>query len=465
MKKILYVLFFLSLSTQSIAKTSENACETKAYLAAPTEHDDDRESGALWFHLENIDDLYSVMGLIIRLFGELPETEIFITTTLMQTKEIINYLFPKLHVHLIAQDNLQIIASLYNHLRPSAIILVKHEVVPSLVLLSLLQKTPIFLLNASASQATERLLSMSPYFYKELFNVLSGIFCQTKEDKVAFEKLGIKKPPTVVSGPLHLYNILQRKNYLLKKLKTNLQKNNQAFDYPVILMHSYNRNRIKLYLNAYEELQKELPQLKLILSTGCALSWEAELCTLIKNKNLDYVIWNNKLDQFGKKADFINNLANIFKTNNIFISCINGPLFFWNSIVPIFVCDENAADEENFLIFQAAIWKNAIIVGPFENLRQQQQVKPSNLFQIVGSKNELCSTLLQLLKDKEYFTKQSEASYRVAKKIMSHVTTVINPFFDSLKNHLQKKEAISLENLSSYESYQNILSCSSNFIK
>ena len=438
MKKILGI-FLLSIS---LASNTPLQCSDIHTTYACLSQTNDQEGSPLWFHLESVDDLSAIMGLVIRIITELPGVEIFITTTLIQTKEIINYLFPKLHVHLIAQDNLQTIASLYDHLQPAAIILVKHNIILSLALLSFLHKTPIFLLNASVSQTTERLLCMSPYLYQELFNTLTGIFCSHEEDRQAFEKLGIKQAHTTVSGPAHLYNIFARKNYFLKKLKIEPKTSTPVFDYPVILMHTYNKHRIKLYLNAYEELQKKIPNLKLIISTGSVTSWENELSTFIKNKNLNALLWNKNIDQYGKKGHFVTNLKNTFQTNNIFISCFGGPLFFLNDLVPIFVCDESAAAEENFLIFQAAIAKNAIVIGPCEKLAHAKPLKENHFLRVVDSKNELCATLLHLLLDKEFFINNRKASYGFAKKIATDVAIIFNPFFELLKQYLIEKRRL-----------------------
>ncbi len=308
MKKILGIFLLLISLTSSESLQCSDIHTTYACLSQTN----DQEGSPLWLHLESIDDLSVVMGLVMRIITELPEVEIFITTTLIQTKEIINYLFPKLHVHLISQDNLQAIASLYDHLQPGAIILVKHNIILSLALLSFLHKTPIFLLNASVSQTTERLLCMSPYLYQELFNALTGIFCSHEEDRQAFEKLGVKQTHTTVSGPAHLYNIFARRNYFLKKLRLEPKISTPIFDYPVILMHTYNKNRIKLYLNAYEELHKKIPNLKLIISTSSVTSWENELTTFIKNKNLNALLWNKNIDLYGKKSHFMYEKCAIF---------------------------------------------------------------------------------------------------------------------------------------------------------
>jgi 3-deoxy-D-manno-octulosonic-acid transferase len=330
----------------------------------------------------------------------------------------------------------------FQRIKPKVIIIVRHQISPALVLLAHLYKVPIFLIDAHLSQRTERLLYTSNDFYWRILQSFDQILVEEDADKKAFQNIDIDSNKISTVGPLRACNIMHRKKMLLDYFEISEQELNKKFAYPILLAHSLNKKTLELYLALFSSLKQKIPNLKMILSPGCALSWKKDMIHLAQAAHHRLYTWDfnnvNGVMGFEKSESemFLQKLEKIFTSNDIILSCIDGSLFFWNAFAKIFLTDETAGPQGNDNFFEATAWKNPIILGPKNPLKMasiKSELSEKKILMNVENKEQLTNKIIELILNENFRIFKGEEGYAWLKKISRECDNGFKPFFEKLK--------------------------------
>lgn len=402
---------------------------------------------SIWIHTGDSDDVLAIEGLFIEIKTHYPDLNCYISTVTLEAKLVAEYLTARNFVKVIPHDDIDTMAYHFQRIKPKVIIIVRHQISPTLVLLAHLYKVPIFLIDAHLSQRTERLLSTSNDFYWRILKSFDQILVEEEADKKAFQNIDIDSDKISTVGPLRACNILHRKKMLLDYFEISEKELNKKFSYPILLAHSLSQKTLELYLATFSSLKKKFPDLKMILSPGCTLSWKKDLIHLAQTAHHSLYTWDfNNVNGVieSEKSDskmFIQKLEKIFTSNDIILSCIDGSLFFWNAFANIFLTDETTGFQGNDNFFEATAWKTPIILGPqnsFKIAHIKSELLEKKILINVENKEQLITQITELFLKENLRILKGEEGYIWLKKISRDCDNGFKPFFEKLKNIINK---------------------------
>jgi len=436
---------FLLSSVLILITTSIHGGRKNKYLSNYEYYDYIEDNKTLWIHAFGSEEVFSVQGLILELKKQMPNIFPFFTTVTVEGKQISQYFIDECNVKVIPDDNLETMAYFFKIINPSAIIVIEHEVSPSLVLLARLHTVPIYLLNASLSSKTERLLHTADYLYKPLFNSFHTIFTEHAHSKKALANIGIMVPNIVQTGPIHTCNIIGKKESYIKLLTSSPEEFSIRFDYPIILAHSLDKKDLDIYIDLFNEMKKKYPTLKMILAAGRALGWRQNILNDITEMDYECYVWDYQgpahlSNQQNKINGLLDDIEAIFLTKDIILSCIDSMLYFWHGFASLYIIDEDLAFTEGHNIAEAASWKNPVIVGPVNNIRNLSRERTfpyQDIVVTVNSKQELVNQTQLFLSNKKLCSTVGQEAFNWVKKQSEITTKALEPFFIDLRKHLE----------------------------
>ncbi len=402
------------------------------------------EKKTIWLHACDKEDILTAQSLIVELKRRYPLIDFYISTVTIEAKKTADELFPFETVRMIPHDDLQLMACTFNQVQPIGIILIKHEILPSLVVLAQLKNVPTFLIEASYGHQTERLLYTAPYLYIPLLDSLQHIFTKTNHDLSVFQHIGITHPRMNVLGSLNAFNIVERKKSYLKDFNITEEFIHEMFPFTTIFIHGVDKNNIDSFLQFYKKLKNDIPNVKLILNMQCPVSWKKEICSLLQEQNLSLFIWD-------EDTSFLNNAHNnilsllqpLLANNDIIIKFMPGHFFALQAISSLFLITDNCCTIPTRMIIEAAVWKNSVIISSQEDRKissyQKEQLRPV-VKHIKNSKNLLKRTTA-LLSDKKQKEKIDTLVYNWITKQSRKTARALEPLFSSFNRILAKKNA------------------------
>lgn len=353
----------------------------------------------IWIHGLNAGEILSVQALIEKIKHEVPGSFCYITASTQEGRRVAQQTLHADYVSILPNDNIASMALAFERINPSNIIVLEHDVWPTMVMYAYIKGIPIYLLNAQMTSSTAKNLELYNTAYRNLFNTFSTIFTQSDLDKKQFKEAGISENNLLTLGNIKAFNVIPKKNALLKGHETTLARFMRDKQSTILLVGSVHRGEVDHYLKLFTTLKQNDPTLKLILAPRFK-DWHDELVQKVIATQLPFFVWNDE----SLKVDHLNDLVNqlgrkILNDNDVVIVNTFGTLFMLSSIADIYFPGGTFVPVGGHNVLEPAAWGNAMIIGPNdENTREIVNQLAANKGIIkVATPNELLEQTKALL--------------------------------------------------------------------
>jgi 3-deoxy-D-manno-octulosonic-acid transferase len=411
---------------------------------------DHESKETIWIHLYDTRDMLIAQQLIAKIKNKHQAYNFFIATSnsfaLQKTQHLSSFPW----VEVLVKDDLDTIALLFNILQPiKAVIILRHEINGNLIMYSKNNNVPLFLLGAEFKNETARLFSTKPYLGKSLLNSIDSIFATSQQDINIFRSIGVKKPNMYTVGNLDAYNIIQKKEMVLKKQSDIISKINEKHP-KTILVNLSKLEDLKIYIDMFQSLKKYFNNIKMILYFNNLL--QPAICNyLMSCNNINYAIdtknypigesLTKALSIHASNDNIFQTYQNYFSFNDIVITTNPETLFALQAISSLYIVNGTYSTIEKHNFIEAAIWKTPIIVGPlfnqffFEETQNTQNSITTKITQeiaLMRANNdiELLDKIVHLLDNEAYRKAISEHSYHGAINLSNECNKTMDAFMD-----------------------------------
>lgn len=325
----------------------------------------DPSKHVVWIHGYNAGEILSVQALVQKIQSEIPNAACYITSSTPEGVRVAQSQVKPDYVSLLPYDNALSIAWVFHQIKPSSIILLEHEVWPTLLMYAQFRHIPIYLLNAQMTSATAHNLHSYNFLYKGLFNNFSTIFSQSEMDKDLFVKEGIISSKIIPAGNIKALNVVKKREKEIVRHEASIKTSSQDKKSLILLVGSVHRGELDIYLNLFSLLKKEVPNLKIIFAPRHK-DWEDELVAKVTATGFPFFLWN---DQAAVKTSNVSELieqinSSLLVDNDILLVNTFGKLFQLSAVADLYFPGGTFIPIGGHNLVEAAAWANPIIVGP-----------------------------------------------------------------------------------------------------
>lgn len=355
----------------------------------------------IMYHGVSVGEIIALENLIKKTKETFPEYKLVITTGTKTGQEIAKKKFDGIadFITYFPLDITFCVKKFLDKINPSVVLIAETELWPTFAYYCKKKNIPLFVINGRISDSTYRSYSLLTPFFKGLFKNYAGIFTQSVQDKEKFIKIGAPKDKTEV----------------MKNLKFDVKKVHADFDLGkgrIIIAGSTHKGEDEIVLNAFSELKKEFPDIKLILAPR-HLTREADVKLLVEKTGFPYGLRSNN-DRFDKNDIIIlNTLGELSKIYQICDFAFIGGSF-------------NKTGGHNPL--EAVVYEKPAISGPsIHNFKDiYWLLTQSNAGKVVTTPHELTDYMRKLLSDKEFYTKACNDCKTIFEEQQGALEFVIN---------------------------------------
>jgi 3-deoxy-D-manno-octulosonic-acid transferase len=434
-------LFVYSFSKQMYAHdTSYVAREVCGDVPAsdPSRH-------VVWIHGYNAGEILSVQALVQKIQAEVPNAACYITSSTPEGVRVAQNQVKPDYVSLLPYDNTLSIAWAFHQIKPSSIILLEHEVWPTLLMYAQFRHIPIYLLNAQMTSATAHNLQSYNFFYKGLFNNFSTIFSQSETDKALFVQEGVDTAKVIPTGNIKALNVVKKKEKEIIGHEVILDAASKNKKSLILLVGSVHRGELDIYLNLFSLLKKEVPNLKIIFAPRHK-DWEDELVAKVTATGYPFFLWN---DQAPVKTSNVSELieqihSSLLVDNDILLVNTFGKLFQLSAVADLYFPGGTFIPIGGHNLVEAAVWANPIIVGPHhENTKDiADELSRHNAIIKVENAEQLLIEARKLLSSDDKRHELGERALNWLSKEATRVEFYLDAIVDMLKENVQQPEFI-----------------------
>lgn len=331
----------------------------------------DSSQHVVWIHGLNAGEILSVQALVEKIKYEIPGSACYITASTQEGKNIATQTIKADYVSMLPHDNIASMSLAFARINPTSIIVLEHEVWPTMVMYAHMKNIPIYLLNAQMTSCTAKNLQNNNTLYRNLFSHFSEIFTQSMHDKKLFEEAGISSHSVTSLGNIKAFNVMPKKESLLQGHEDTLRKFNQKKQSTIMLVGSVHKGEVNHYLNAFTSLKKDNPSLKLILAPRFK-NWHEELVQKVTQIKLPFFVWSDGALNISNLSELISELGKkVLIDNDIVIVNTFGTLFMLSAITDLYFPGGTFVPVGGHNVLEPAAWGNPIIIGPHdENTRE-----------------------------------------------------------------------------------------------
>lgn len=392
-----------------------------------------------------VEDVLATQSLTIELQKRYPNYQILLVTNSFEGQKAANYFLPIHMIKIVINNDLNLFLYLFQFFNPKVLIFIRTHSSGVLFLLAQFFKIPCFLMQAKVGAEVEENFFENRLFYQLLYSKFHGIFTETKEDSLDFNNLVTEDTHIIPIGSIYLSNIFIRQEQYLQSMHTTREKIESYFDFPFILIQTYNKEKIDFYINLFLKLKSRFPNFKLVLVVGHALTWKGSLFNRLREKNIPFFIWEkgklgNEIDTFfdykTQNLSLLQKIEKVLTDKDIIICSTDGTMFFWHSITKIFVTDKSILLKEPHNLMEAASWKNAIVINHVQEWFEKKFVSEAEkqyLFLLHAKKtDELESLITELLENSARKKELGEQAFAWLLKAIDEHTLLSSVFYQHL---------------------------------
>ncbi len=379
--------------------------------------------GVLWLHAVSVGETEAAIPLIHQLQKKLPEQQILITTTTPTGSSRVQSHFKQKVSHVyLPYDIPWIVKRFILCFKPRMAVFLEKEIWPNLFEQCHNNNIPIVIINARLSQKSAKGYLKIRSFIQPALDQVSWIACQTTADQQRFEQIGAPSKLTETQGnikfDLTIDETLKSEARILKK---------QLFQNRFVwIIASTHAKEEAIFLNLYQELKPDLPDLLLVLVPRHPERFE-EVALLGSNMNLN-IKKRSLNDVCEQDTDVF--LLDTLGELKFFYGCADTS-FIGGSMVPI----------GGHNVLEAAAMHTPILFGPFmrnfqdiaENIQHMKgAIQCTNAFEIKKHLTNLYHNpaLRQELADnaQQFLKKNQGATAKIAERISRMLSSDVSVF-------------------------------------
>ncbi len=355
----------------------------------------------IMYHGVSVGEVIALENLIKKTKEIFPDCKLVVTTGTKTGQEIAKKKFEGVadFITYFPLDITFCVKSFLNKIKPDVVLMAETELWPTFAHYCKKKNIQLFVINGRISDSTYRSYRLLTPFFKGLFKNYAGIFTQSEQDNEKFIKIGAPADKTQV----------------MRNLKFDVKKVQADFDLGegrIIIAGSTHKGEDEIVLNAFSELKKEFPDIKLLLAPR-HLTREAEVKSLTEKTGLSYGLRSNN-DRFDKNDIIIlNTLGELSKIYQICDFAFIGGSF-------------NKTGGHNPL--EAVVYEKPAISGPsIHNFKDiYWLLTQSDAGKVVKTPQELTDYMRKLLSDKEFYTKACSDCKTIFEEQQGALEFVIN---------------------------------------
>lgn len=335
--KILYQKYFLRKYKKSLkAKWGKDFFKIK------------ESQNLIWIHAVSMGETKGVAPLAKLLKEEYKDSTLLVTSTTETGHEEAKKSIKEADYHLFLPFDFSfIIGPIVKRLKPKMIILGETDFWYHFLKFGSSVRAKIFLVNGKISERSLKRFSLVPFFTKKVFAPFSLLCLQSERYKERFETLPIPKDKLKVTGNLKLDIPAPILTTGERKI---LEEKLQVTGAKVVVAGSTHNPEEELLLNAYQELIKKIPNLKLILVPRHPERFN-EVAKLIESKNIPFT----KFSELGAK-----------RAENVILVDSMGKLMSCYQLATVaFVGGSLASHVGGHNIFEPLYYGVPVLFGPF----------------------------------------------------------------------------------------------------
>lgn len=364
----------------------------------------------IMFHGVSVGEVIALENLIKKTKETFPDYKIVITTGTKTGQEIAHKKFDNIvdFITYFPFDITICVELFLKKIKPSVVLIAETELWPTFAAYCKKRGIPLFVINGRISDSTYKSYRLLKGFFRELFKNYTKILTQSEEDKEKFISIGAPADKTMVMKNL---------KFDVKRADTNIeigQENNR-----IIIAGSTHKGEDEIVLNAFSELKKEFPDIKLLLAPR-HLTRVNNVKELVEKTNLPYGQRSNNDTFLNNDIIILDTLGELSKMYQICDFAFIGGSF-------------NKTGGHNPL--EAVVYNKPAISGPsIHNFRDIYWIlSRSKAGKVVKTPQELTKYMHKLLADKEFYIESCNDCKTVFEFQQGAMEFVINELKSILK--------------------------------
>ncbi len=291
--------------------------------------------------------------------------------------------------------------------KPDMVIIAETEIWPYFAKELNNKNIPIIIINGRISPHSHDGYKKFEWFFKKVLSNYTRILMQTKGDMERITDVGAPKEITQFMGNLK-FDI--SKNLLSEEI-SELKNEFKAVDKDIFMVGSTHKGEDEIVLSVYKELQKEKPELKMILAPRHPERLK-DVENLIKSHGFQY-------GKRSEKADFENNQVILLDTM--------GELAKLYSIAKVAYIGGSFSGTGGHNPLEASIYDVPVVSGnsTFNFKDIYKYLTDDNAAFVVNNEQELKEKLSELLNNDEFYVNTSNSCRKIFEKNSGAINNAI----------------------------------------
>lgn len=366
---------------------------------------DTKNKSTILFYAISVGEVLAIENLIKKTREIFPQTEIIVMTGTKTGQDIAHKKLGGLadFITYFPFDFPFSIKNMLNKLKPSAVFVMETELWPNFAHILKNKKIPLFIINGRISDRTYKSYKKLSFFFKPILRKYTAIYTQSPQDNEKLISIGADPYTTKIMGNL---------KFDIKKPDLSTFNFDKNFKHKILLAGSTHKGEDEIILEAFSQLKKEIPDLKLIIAPR----------HLERNENAYELI---KASGFlsGKRSMNCN-----FEENEIILLDTLGELAKFYSICDVAFLGGSFNKTGGHNPLEATIFNKPVLSGPsIHNFKDIYSILTnSNAAKIVKNKDELINELRNFLKNETDYSLCSRACKNVFEQNSGALDFVIN---------------------------------------
>lgn len=409
-------------------------CESTGFVTPS-----DKAKNVIWIHGLSAGEISSAQELVNAIKRDIPNSACYITASTQEGKKTAQQQLACDYVSLLPHDDALAMSIAFDRINPKGIILLEHELKPTLMMLARLKSIPLYVLNAQYTAGTKSNLETFNFLYNPTLNLADLIFAQSDNDKTQLEAHGISPAKIVPIGNIKAYNALPKqrtsKQMLSDFLSQYMAKTNRA---PILLVGSVHKGEIDHYINLLRELKPQFPELKMMIAPRF-FDWKDELVSKVASTGLSYAVIDDPAQCPQSIPDLLREITdNILVKNDVLVVCLMGKLFYLHAITDLYFLGGTFVPVGGHNLLEPTAWGNPTLFGPHNQNTKDiaDEVIAHNAGMLVTTEQELIAQTKRLLTDTQTRKEMSQRAAAWFENEAEHVTVNIQALLQDLKNKI-----------------------------
>ncbi|NOQ14215.1 MAG: 3-deoxy-D-manno-octulosonic acid transferase [Methyloprofundus sp.] len=215
----------------------------------------------IWVHAASVGEVEAA-NVLINYFRDHSAYKVLVTTNTEPGYQRVVALqgdaVEHVYLPLDAPDAIQ---RFFSHFQPRLAIIMETEIWPVLFTLCAKKSIPLFIVNARLSEKSAQGYLKLRFFLQSVFAEISGVIVQTEVDAHRYQQIGVSEEKITVSGNIKLDMLIpESMKQQGMQIKRELFPERLAF-----VVGSTHQGEEALFLNVYQHLKQQFPELLLIL--------------------------------------------------------------------------------------------------------------------------------------------------------------------------------------------------------